>query len=101
MGLAFLFFSMGYDAFTGPIFSQNLIGRGDLRIQDHCKDGAHSLMGYNTNQFPNFFMITGVMTPSALFNIALGIERDAERLSDLVAYMDAHEYVAVEADARI
>lgn len=94
-----IIYATGYDAFTGPIFSQNLVGRNGLTIQEHWKDGAHSLMGYNTNQFPNFFMITGVMSPSALFNIPLGIERDAEWLSDLIEYMDAHDYIAVEADA--
>jgi cation diffusion facilitator CzcD-associated flavoprotein CzcO len=93
-----IIYATGFDAFTGPIFSQNLVGRGGKTIQEHWADGAHSLMGYNTHDFPNFLMITGVMSPSALFNIPLGIERDSEWLTDLIQYMDAHGYIAIEAD---
>lgn len=94
-----IIYATGYDAFTGPIFRMNVTGRNGLSIKDHWKDGATSLMGYNTHGFPNMFATTGPMSPSALFNIPLGIERDAEWITDLIGYMDREAYVTFEADA--
>ncbi|MCF7702323.1 hypothetical protein [Loktanella sp. M215] len=94
-----IIYATGYDAVTGSIFRMNVTGRDGLSIKDHWKDGATSLMGFNTHGFPNMFAITGPMSPSALFNIPLGIERDGEWITDLIAYMDRNDYVRCEADA--
>ena len=94
-----IIFATGFDAFTGPLFRMNVIGRNGLSIRDHWADGASTLMGFSTHGFPNLFMINGAMSPAALFNIPLGIERDVEWISELMTYMDDHGYRSIEADA--
>jgi cyclohexanone monooxygenase len=91
-----LIYSTGFDAFTGPLFKLNLVGRGGQRLQDHWRSGPRTHLGLMSSGFPNFFMITGPQSPSVLFNMPLGIEQHVEWIADVIRYMEANGVAALE-----
>ena len=46
--------------------------------------------------FPNFYTVTGPLSPSVLFNMPLSIEQHCEWIADCIAYMKSNGIAAIE-----
>ncbi|MCL6692444.1 NAD(P)/FAD-dependent oxidoreductase [Pseudomonas sp. R3.Fl] len=91
-------FATGYDALTGAILRVDLTGRNGRKLQDKWRDGPRALLGISTSEFPNFFMITGPLSPGPLNNMAVSIEQHVEWVTDCIAYMRRNGLASIEAD---
>jgi cation diffusion facilitator CzcD-associated flavoprotein CzcO len=94
-----LILATGFDAFTGPILALNLAGRQGIRLADAWADGARAFLGIAIHGFPNFFMITGPLTPAAFFTHPLGVEHDVDFVAELLAHMRKCGHTTAEAQA--
>jgi len=90
-------FATGYDALTGAILRMDITGRGHRKLRDKWKDGPRAYLGISTNEFPNFFMITGPLSPGPLNNMAVSIEQHVEWVSDCIKYMEKNGFATIEA----
>lgn len=80
-----LIIATGFDAFTGALTSVEIRGESGATIAEKWKDGAKTLFGISTHDFPNFFMITG---PLATFgNVPTTIERNIDWIGDAIGYV--------------
>jgi len=95
-----LVYSTGFDAFTGPLFKLNLTGRGGVRLQDYWSEGPRTHLGLMSHGFPNFFMITGPLSPSVLFNMPLGIEQHVEWIADVIRHMEDNGLETIEPEKK-
>ncbi len=91
-------FATGYDALTGAILRIDITGRGGRKLGDKWKDGPKAYLGISTSEFPNFFMITGPLSPGPLNNMAVSIEQHVEWIADCIAYMRDNGIASIEAD---
>ena len=91
-----LIYATGFDAFTGPLFKLNLRGRNGRRLQDHWAAGPQTYLGLMSHGFPNFYTVTGPLSPSVLFNMPLSIEQHCEWIADCIAYMKSSGIAAIE-----
>ncbi len=91
-----LIYATGFDAFTGPLFKMNIRGRNNKRLQDHWASGPRSYLGLMSHGFPNFYTVTGPLSPSVLFNMPLSIEQHCEWIADCVNYLERHNFATIE-----
>lgn len=91
-----LIYSTGFDAFTGPLFNLNVVGRNRARLKDHWKNGPRTNLGIMSHGYPNFFMITGPQSPSVLFNMPLGIEQHVEWIANVIRHMELNNLSSIE-----
>jgi cation diffusion facilitator CzcD-associated flavoprotein CzcO len=97
--LDMLILATGYDAMTGALLRLNPVGRGGTKLQDKWADGAHTYLGIGVSDFPNLFLIQGPESPSVLYNMPFGGERQGDWIADCIAYMRANDLNAIEATA--
>ena len=90
-------FATGYDALTGAILRIDITGRCGRKLQDKWKNGPQAYLGISTSEFPNFFMITGPLSPGPLNNMAVSIEQHVEWVSDCIKYMERNDIATIEA----
>lgn len=80
-----LIIATGFDAFTGALTCVEIRGESGSTIAEKWKDGAKTLFGVATHDFPNFFMITG---PLATFgNVPTTIERNIDWIGDAIQFV--------------
>ncbi|GAK08341.1 NAD(P)/FAD-dependent oxidoreductase [Geomicrobium sp. JCM 19038] len=79
-------FATGYDGITGSLFKMNIHGRNGQSLQEHWQNGeaVQTYLGVATDDFPNFFMITGPQSPSVLMNMPVAIEQHVDFITDLI-----------------
>ncbi|OBA60795.1 cyclohexanone monooxygenase [Mycobacterium sp. 1100029.7] len=94
-----LILATGFDAFTGGVLGLNLVGRQGLRLKDAWADGARALLGIAIHGFPNFFMLTGPLTPAAFFVHPLAAEHDVDFVAGILVRMRTCGHSAAEAQA--
>ena len=87
----------GYDALSGAVMAIDIRGRGGIKMQDKWANGPRTLLGIMTAGFPNLFVITGPGSPSVLVNMIVGIEHHVQWITDCIAHLRAHKFVAIEA----
>jgi cyclohexanone monooxygenase len=92
-----LVFATGFDAMTGALFNIDIRGRNGVRLKEKWADGPHTYVGLFTAGFPNFFMITGPLSPSVLTNMVVSIEQHTEWIADCIAYLRANDLDTIEA----
>ena len=91
-------FATGYDALTGAILRMEITGRGGRKLREKWRDGPQAYLGISTSEFPNFFMITGPLSPGPLNNMAVSIEQHVEWVADCIGYMEENGFATIEAD---
>jgi cyclohexanone monooxygenase len=88
-----LIIATGFDAFTGALTCVEIRGETGQTIAEKWAEGAKTLFGVATHDFPNFFMITG---PLATFgNVPTTIERNIDWIGDAIAYVRSQDGNAV------
>lgn len=93
-----LIYATGFDAFRGSLYRMNIVGKDGERLEDHWQNGPQTYLGLAMHGFPNFFTITGPMSPSVLFNMPLGIEQHCEWITDCIEFMRRKGFAEIEAD---
>jgi cyclohexanone monooxygenase len=92
-----LVLATGYDAMTGALRAINPVGRGGIALADKWADGAHTYLGMAVAGFPNLFMIQGPESPSVLYNMPLGAERQGDWVTEIIRSARARGVDAIEA----
>ena len=87
----------GFDAITGPLLAIDIRGRGGARLRDKWAAGARTYLGLGTAGFPNFFTVTGPLSPSVLANMPTAIEQHVDWIADCLTFMRARDLSVIEA----
>ena len=95
--LDMLVLATGFDAITGSLLRLNPRGRGGRPLSDTWSGRFSTYLGLAVRGFPNLFMIHGPESPSVLYNMPLGAERQAEWIRDCIADLRRDRVGAIEA----
>jgi cyclohexanone monooxygenase len=90
-------FATGFDAMTGALTAIDIQNGNGVSLASRWSAGPRTYLGVAMAGFPNLFTITGPGSPSVLSNMVVSIEQHVEWISDLIAYLRDHGYVAAEA----
>lgn len=90
-------FATGFDAVTGALTAIDIRGRGGVKLRDRWADGPHAFLGLASAGFPNMFMITGPLSPSALSIVTVSIEQHVDWIGDAIDYLHGHGLSVIEA----
>ena len=93
-----IIFATGYDGMTGPLLRMDIKGRNGASLNEKWENGGkvRTFLGITTNDFPNFFMITGPESPSVLVVMPTAIEQHVDWISDCINYIEKHDISAIE-----
>jgi cation diffusion facilitator CzcD-associated flavoprotein CzcO len=94
--LDMLVLATGFDAITGTLLRLNPKGRGGVSLQEKWRTRFDTYLGMMITDFPNLFMIHGPGSPSVLYNMPLGAEREAAWIGDCVRYLRERGLGAME-----
>ena len=89
-------FATGFDAMTGALTRIDIRGRDGRLLRDDWADGPRTLLGIQTEGYPNLFSVMGPGSPSVLANMVLGAEQHVEWIADLVDHLDREGRRTVE-----
>jgi cation diffusion facilitator CzcD-associated flavoprotein CzcO len=89
-------FATGFDALTGALAAVDIAGRGGARLRDYWEHGPRTYLGLGVDGFPNLFLISGPGAPAVLANMVLHAEAHVNWIADAIAYLDRHDYAAIE-----
>ncbi|MGA7051593.1 MAG: NAD(P)/FAD-dependent oxidoreductase [Mycobacterium sp.] len=90
-------FATGFDAMTGALARIDIVGRDGARLSDDWAQGPRTYLGLGVDGFPNLFLISGPGAPAVLANMVLHAEAHVNWIADAIAYLDDHDYTAMEA----
>ncbi len=90
-------FATGFDAVIGGFEQIDIRGRAGRTLKDKWAEGPRTLLGMQTEGFPNMFTLVGPHNAATFCNIPRCIEQNVEWVSDLLAYMQAHKHSRIEA----
>jgi cation diffusion facilitator CzcD-associated flavoprotein CzcO len=94
-----LVLATGYAAITGALLALNPVGRDCRELADEWRDGARTYLGLAVHGFPNMFLVHGPQSPSVLYNMPLGVERQVDWIVDCIQHARTHHIDTVEADS--
>jgi cation diffusion facilitator CzcD-associated flavoprotein CzcO len=94
--LDMLVLATGFDAITGSLLRLNPRGRGGLPLAEAWSGRFSTYLGLTVRGFPNLFMIHGPESPSVLYNMPLGAERQAQWIGDCIANLRRDRVGAIE-----
>ena len=97
--LDMLVLATGFDAITGTLLRLNPKGRGGVSLKDKWSTRFDTYLGIMIADFPNLFMIHGPGSPSVLYNMPLGAERESEWIGNCVRHLREQGLGAIEATA--
>ena len=89
----------GFDALTGALLAFEVIGKNGRDLKEKWSAGARSYLGIAMEGFPNMFMVCGANGPSALANIITLNEQTVDWICSTIAYMQANNFSAIEAQS--
>ena len=89
-----MIYATGFDGVTGPYDRIDIRGSGGRCLKDEWVDMPRTLLGMQTEGYPNMFMILGPHT--ARGNIPRNIEEVVEWQTGLIKYMREHGLTQVE-----
>jgi cation diffusion facilitator CzcD-associated flavoprotein CzcO len=93
-----LVFATGFDAVTGAFSAIDIRGKGGVELRDRWADGPRTYLGLASAGFPNMFMITGPLSPSALSIVTISIEQHVDWIGDAIVYLRDHGLSVIETD---
>ena len=94
--LDMLVLATGFDAISGTLLRLNPKGRGGVSLKEKWSSRFTSYLGMAIADFPNLFMIHGPGSPSVLYNMPLGAERETEWIGNCVRYLREKGLGAIE-----
>jgi cation diffusion facilitator CzcD-associated flavoprotein CzcO len=94
--LDMLVLATGFDAITGTLLRLNPKGRSGVSLKEKWRTRFDTYLGMAIADFPNLFLIHGPGSPSVLYNMPLGAERESAWIGDCVRYLRAHGLGAIE-----
>jgi cation diffusion facilitator CzcD-associated flavoprotein CzcO len=94
--LDMLVLATGFDAITGTLLRLNPKGRGGVSLKEKWSTRFDTYLGIMIADFPNLFMIHGPGSPSVLYNMPLGAERESAWVGDCVRYLREQGLGAIE-----
>ena len=82
-----IIYGTGFDALahTYKAGGYELTGRGGVSLEDHWRDGMHSLHGMMTSRFPNMFLLGGVEQAAISINLPHVASRQARHVAALIS----------------
>ena len=86
----------GFDAISGTLLRLNPKGRGGVSLKDKWSSRFTTYLGMAIADFPNLFLIHGPGSPSVLYNMPLGAERETEWIGNCVRYLRDKGLGAIE-----
>ena len=86
----------GFDAMTGSLTRMDIHGRGGAVLRDVWKGGPESYLGIMVTGFPGMFIVGGPQSCSALANVIVANEQQAEWICDCIGYLDKNGYTSIE-----
>jgi cation diffusion facilitator CzcD-associated flavoprotein CzcO len=92
-----LILATGFDGLTGAMLAVDIKGRGGQPLADKWKAGVKSYLGLAVSGFPNLFMLCGATGPSALANIIILNEENADWIATCIDYMRKNKISTIEA----
>jgi len=95
--LDMLVLATGFDAITGALLAIDIKGQRGQSLRDVWAHGSRSYLGLSVSGFPNFFTVTGPLSPSVLANMPTAIEQHVNWIADCLEYMRARAYTRIEA----
>lgn len=99
IALDMLVLATGYDAMSGALRRLNPRGRAGLKLADKWSEGTRTHLGLQVAGFPNLFMIHGPESPSVLYNMPLGAERQGDWIAECISYMRENDLATIEPQA--
>lgn len=94
--LDMLVLATGFDAITGTLLRLNPKGRGGVSLKEKWNTRFDTYLGLAISDFPNLFLIHGPGSPSVLYNMPLGAERESEWIGDCVRFLRERGLGAIE-----
>ncbi|MGE7602541.1 flavin-containing monooxygenase [Peribacillus sp. NPDC097675] len=93
-----IIYATGYDGMTGPLLRMDIKGRQGISLNEKWENGGRvrTFLGIATNDFPNFFMITGPESPSVIVVMPTAIEQHVDWISNCIKYIENHDIDAIE-----
>jgi cation diffusion facilitator CzcD-associated flavoprotein CzcO len=79
-----LVLATGYDAMTGALRQLNPAAGGPTELRHKWAQGVKTYLGMAVAGLPNLFMIHGPQSPSVLYNMPLGAERQTDWIVDCI-----------------
>jgi cyclohexanone monooxygenase len=74
----------------------NLKGRGGVSLKEKWSTRFDTYLGMVIADFPNLFLIHGPGSPSVLYKMPLGVERESAWIGDCVRYLREQGLGAIE-----
>ena len=91
-----LVLATGFDAITGKLLKLNPVGRGGVDLATYWNDKFSTYLGVTIPGFPNLFMVHGPESPSVLFNMPLGAERECDWVCESIRHMRENDLTTME-----
>lgn len=82
-----LIMATGYDAMTGALRRLNPTAGDSVELRSRWADGVRTYLGMAVAGLPNLFMVHGPQSPSVLYNMPLGAERQLDWITECIAAM--------------
>ena len=99
--LDMLVLATGFDALTGALLRLNPKGRAGTDLAETWRERFCTYLGMAIPGFPNLFMMHGPQSPSVLFNMPLGAERQGDWICDCIAHLRDNGLAAIEPAAGV
>ncbi len=94
--LDMLVLATGFDAITGALLRLNPRGRDGVDLATCWRERFNTYLGVTIPGFPNLFMVHGPESPSVLFNMPLGAERETDWIAECIRYLNDHDLATIE-----
>ena len=94
--LDMLVLATGYDAITGALLNVNPKGRGGEDLKSRWSERFNTYLGVSLPGFPNLFMVHGPESPSVLFNMPFGGERQSDWIANCITHMRENGFATIE-----
>lgn len=95
--LDMIIYATGFDAVVGALSRIEITGKGGQTLKEKWSDGPRTLLGMQTEGFPNFFTIVGPHNAASFCNIPRCIEQNVEWVNGAVKHMRDNGYEYMEA----
>jgi cation diffusion facilitator CzcD-associated flavoprotein CzcO len=92
-----LVLATGFDAMTGALLAIDITGRGGVSLQEKWQEGPASYLGLSVSGFPNFFTVTGPLSPSVLANMPTAVEQHVDWIAACIDHMRREKMEVIEA----
>ncbi len=93
-----LIYATGFNAVVGALQRIDIRGAGGRPLNEKWDKGPRTLLGIQTNGFPNMFTVVGPHNGATFCNIPRCIEQNVEWVTDAIKYLEENDYARMEAN---